>query len=368
MVGPSSCSNKTNARTFTRPPRGATHRTGRRRAHLPYPIALGRETLLPTQAHFDFDDSPLPPFAIELAPKLSALARQGVYFGTSSWKYEGWLGQIYTPDRYLTRNKFSLRKFEDECLREYAQTFPAVCGDFSFYQFPTEEYWARLFGGTPASLLFAFKVPESVTVPVWPKHARYGKRAGLENEEFLNPGVFRQFFADRLEPYHTRIGALIFEFGTFAKTTFPHVQAFLDRLGPFLAALPEGFRYSVEIRNSEYLGTSYFATLAEHNTAHVFNAWTRMPELSDQIDRPGAYTADFTVVRALLRNGRNYEQAVELFEPYEVTKEPNPAAREGLRRIVEGAIREKRFTFLFVNNRLEGNAPATIDAVASLFV
>jgi hypothetical protein len=24
----------------------------------------------------------------------------GVYLGTSSWKYEGWLGRIYTPERY----------------------------------------------------------------------------------------------------------------------------------------------------------------------------------------------------------------------------------------------------------------------------
>jgi hypothetical protein len=34
-----------------------------------------------------------------------------VYFGTSSWKYEGWLGSIYTPERYLTRGKFSKKKW-----------------------------------------------------------------------------------------------------------------------------------------------------------------------------------------------------------------------------------------------------------------
>jgi hypothetical protein len=31
----------------------------------------------------------MPPQAARLAPKLRALADQGVYFGTSSWKYEG---------------------------------------------------------------------------------------------------------------------------------------------------------------------------------------------------------------------------------------------------------------------------------------
>jgi len=33
----------------------------------------------------------------KLAAKLRNLAQQGIYFGGSSWKYEGWLGQVYTP-------------------------------------------------------------------------------------------------------------------------------------------------------------------------------------------------------------------------------------------------------------------------------
>ena len=29
------------------------------------------------------------------------LAREGVFIGTSSWKYPGWLGQLYAEDRYV---------------------------------------------------------------------------------------------------------------------------------------------------------------------------------------------------------------------------------------------------------------------------
>jgi uncharacterized protein YecE (DUF72 family) len=29
--------------------------------------------------------------------KTAELAAQGVFIGTSSWKYEGWLNQLYTP-------------------------------------------------------------------------------------------------------------------------------------------------------------------------------------------------------------------------------------------------------------------------------
>jgi hypothetical protein len=43
------------------------------------------------------------------------------------------VGSIYSQDRYLTRNKFSKAKFEANCLSEYAETFPVVGGDFSFY-------------------------------------------------------------------------------------------------------------------------------------------------------------------------------------------------------------------------------------------
>ena len=86
-----------------------------------------------------------------LAKRLAALAQRGIFIGTSSWKYEGWLGSIYTPERYFTRGKFSQKKFDDTCLAEYAETFPVVCGDFSFYQFPSDEYWRKLFGSSPAA-------------------------------------------------------------------------------------------------------------------------------------------------------------------------------------------------------------------------
>jgi len=311
-----------------------------------------------------FDDD-RPEQAARLAPRLRELAGQGIYFGTSSWKYEGWLGSIYTPERYTTRGKFSRKKFEAECLAEYAETFPVVCGDFSFYQFPTAAYWRRLFGETPASFQFGFKVPEEITVATWPGHARYGPRAGQLNEAFLDTRHFERGFVRPLEPYRDRVATLIFEFGTFSKSSFSSAAAFTHRLDAFLGSLPDGFRYSVEIRNPEYLGPDYFAMLASHKTAHVFNAWTRMPEIGAQAGMPGAFSADFTVVRALLRHGRSYEQAVKLFEPYRTTQAPDPPTRDALRQIADQSRLARHNAWLCVNNRLEGNAPSTIEAVVS---
>jgi uncharacterized protein YecE (DUF72 family) len=298
-----------------------------------------------------------------LRARLAALAQENIFIGTSSWKYEGWLGQIYSRQRYLTRGRFSQKRFNEECLDEYAETFPIVCGDFSFYQFPSESFWSKLFGSAPATMQFAFKVPEEVTVKQFPRHPRYGPRAGDDNATFLDAALFQSSFLDLLVPYRTQVSTLIFEFGNFPKYCCPDVGAFLQELDPFLAALPRGFRYAVEVRNPEFLSPEYFACLREHCIAHVFNAWTRMPEIGSQIDTRGAYTADFTVARALLRRGRPYEEAVAKFTPYARLQDPNPATRDALRLLIAHARKRHEPSYIFVNNRLEGNAPETIEAI-----
>jgi hypothetical protein len=119
----------------------------------------------------------------------------------------------------------------------------------------------------------------------------------------------------------------------------------------------------VEIRNPEFLTPEYLGCLHSHGVAHVFNGWWRMPELGSQIALPGAFTADFTVARALLRAGRSYEQAVERFAPYRHVQDVNQGGRDALRVLVERTRRERRSAFVFVNNRFEGNAPGTIAAL-----
>ncbi len=89
-----------------------------------------------------------------------------------------------------------------------------------------------------------------------------------------------------------------------------------------------------------------------------------MPSLADQVQLTGTFTADFTVVRALLRTGRGYEHAVQNFEPYREIQEPNESARAGMKEIVDQSLTGEKPAFLFVNNRLEGNAPGTTEAVA----
>jgi uncharacterized protein YecE (DUF72 family) len=299
----------------------------------------------------------------KLRHRLNALAARHIFIGGSSWKYEGWLDQIYSRSRYQVRGRFSKRLFEDTCLSEYAMVFPAVCGDFSFYQFPAAPFWAKLFSQTPPSFRWGFKIPEQITVPCWPVHPRYGALAGLNNPTFLDFVLFEEGFLKALEPYRDRVGVLIFEFGTLRQKSFETAANFTKCLDPFLARLPPGWRFAIEIRNPEFLQPVWFDCLRAHGIAHVYNAWTRMPEITEQIAIPESLTSDLIVARALLRRGRPYEQAVREFAPYDHVREVNEPVRRGLRELLDLALVDGRPAFIFINNRLEGNSPGTIVSI-----
>ena len=90
----------------------------------------------------------------------ASLAAQGVFIGSSSWKYPGWFGQLYERDRYVWRGKFSKARFERNCLAEYAQVFKTVSVDAAYYQFPSRHWLEEMVSQVPADFQFAFKVTE----------------------------------------------------------------------------------------------------------------------------------------------------------------------------------------------------------------
>jgi len=259
------------------------------------------------------------------------------------------------------RGRFSKKLFEDSCLTEYATVFPTVCGDFAFYQFPSDALWSKLFRQTPPSFRWGLKAPEQITTPQWPVHPRYGALAGLENHTFLDAALFSQAFLGPLEPYRAQVGVLIFEFN--ALKAKGDAAEFVQKLDPFLAALPAGWRFAVEVRNADLLCSRYFDCLRAHNVPHVYNAWTRMPEIRQQVAMRGSRTADLIVARALLRRGRPYEDAVKRFSPYASVQEVKEPLRQGLRELVDMAVVDGTPALIFVNNRLEGNSPGTIVSI-----
>ncbi len=54
---------------------------------------------------------------------------------------------------------------------------------------------------------------------------------------------------------------------------------------------------------------------------------------------------------------------MDLFSPYQEIKDPSPAGRQALRDLIAHARDRGEAAFIFVNNRFEGSAPLTIDAI-----
>lgn len=79
---------------------------------------------------------------------------------------------------------------------------------------------------------------------------------------------------------------------------------------------------------------------------------------------PGSRTNPaLTAARFLLKPGRKYEEAVKAFAPYDTVKEKNDEARAAGKRLIAEGKAAKKKTFIYVNNRLDGNALETIAAM-----
>jgi len=293
------------------------------------------------------------------------LATSGVFIGTSSWKYPGWLGMLYEESRYVWRGKFAKSRFEKNCLSEYAEVFKTVCVDAAYYTFPSLAYLEGLAGQVPADFQFGFKVTDEITLKKFPNLPRFGQRAGKPNDHFLNSDLFASGFLQPCESIRSRVGVLIFEFSRFYPTDYKHGREFVADLDLFLAKLPQDWPYAIEVRNKHWLKQEYFDCLARHGVTHVYNSRTEMPPVGEQMALPNSQTnLDLIAARFLLKTGRTFEDAVKTFRPYDETKEVNDEARQaGTRLIKDGKKSANRKTFIFVGNRLEGNALQTINAM-----
>jgi uncharacterized protein YecE (DUF72 family) len=289
--------------------------------------------------------------------RIEQWSRRGILFGTSSWKYPGWKGQVYNRP-YPTK-----KSFQQECLSEYAELFPTVCADFALYDFPKEEAMGRIYDTTGEGFKLSLKVTDRITVKCFPNIPRYGPNAGKENPDFLNVELFEDFFLKPIEKLKGKRGAIIFEFSTFHPASGIDLTRFTEYLAEFFSRLPKGYQYAVEVRNEEFLTEDYLKFLRINNIAHVLNSWTRMPSIVSQLKISGTIANEFSVIRALLTPGRAYQQAVEYFQPYDTIKEENPELRDGITEAIGRCLHENKTLYVYVNNRAEGNAPKTIEAI-----
>jgi uncharacterized protein YecE (DUF72 family) len=285
-----------------------------------------------------------------------------IRFGTSSWAYEGWQGLIY-------RTPYPKHRFAKESLAEYAayeyrgrRLFRTVGLDHTFYRPPAVHQLSQYAAQVPEDFKICSKVWEEITIPVYARHPRYGQKAGSRNPRFLDATLCAELvLAPSLRALDERTGVFIFEFQRFGLEPEPFLPA-LDR---FLSRLPPGTRYALEVRNPAVLGARYFDLLKAHEVAHVYNHWSGMPPLFGQHAALGkTFSAGFVILRLLTPPGLPHAEAVRLYRPYNRLIRPLPQMRNDALALIRQAVADGKSIYVLVNNRVEGNAPLTIQALA----
>jgi uncharacterized protein YecE (DUF72 family) len=293
-------------------------------------------------------------------------------FGTSSWSFPGWTGLVWSgrhTDDELARSG----------LRAYAQhpLFRTVSVDRSYYgplrDADVASYARQLDDATALApslppFRIVSKVWEEITTAVFPKHPRYGARAGERNGHFLDAGLFLSEVLAPYLPYARHFGPFVFELTPMPKGAFDD-RALADKLDAFLGALPPAFPWAVELRNEELMTPRWSNVLRAHGAAHVFTFWTAMPSLRAQLARHGPLSSRTLVARLMLPPFMRYDEKKAEYAPFDRLVAPQGDMRDDVLALLRAA-EEADCTdaFILANNKAEGSAPLTVKALAERVV
>ena len=176
--------------------------------------------------------------------------------GTSGYNYPEWRGTFY-PDKFSA----------DKMLAYYAERFPTVEINYTFYRIPTEKLLAGWSAGTPDSFSFTLKAPRRIT------HDSRLQRC----EELL------QTFCRTASTLGPKLGTLLFQLPPNFKKDAGVLKAFLD-------LLPEGTRAAFEFRHASWFDGEVFDALRARNIALCVAD-------SEKLHTPLEVTADYGYFR-----------------------------------------------------------------------
>ncbi len=290
---------------------------------------------------------------------LGARLPEKLRLGTSSWTFPGWAGLVYHR-RYPNQ-----RAFLRNSLGEYAShpLMRTVGIDRGYYTPVPADDLAGYAAQLPSDFRAAMKVWQQVTMPGFPRHPRYGAKAGAKNPDFLDPTLFAEaVHAPVAHAFARHMGPWIVE---IAPSPFPlDPDWFNEKIAAFLDAVPRDFPFAVELRDRKLLTPGYARTLADHGASHVFNYWSRMPGLGEQMRIEGLFGATPLVTRLLLPPGQRYADLKEAYAPFDRLVDPQPRMRQDLVRLVRQALERDIECYVLVNNKAEGSSPLTVEALA----
>ena len=179
-----------------------------------------------------------------------------VFVGTSGYNYPEWRGTFY-PEKFST----------DKMLAYYAERFPTVEINYTFYRMPTEKLLAGWSAGTPETFTFTLKAPRRIT------HDSKLQRC----EDAL------QTFCRTAKTLGSKLAVLLFQLP-------PNFKKNADVLREFVALLPEGTRAAFEFRHESWLDAETYDTLRSRNVALCVAD-------SEKMSTPVEVTADYAYLR-----------------------------------------------------------------------
>jgi uncharacterized protein YecE (DUF72 family) len=154
-----------------------------------------------------------------------------VLAGTSGYSYKEWKGSFY-PEKLPA----------DGMLRYYAERFPTVEINNTFYRMPGEEMLSRWAAEVPANFAFTLKAPQRIT------HQKRLKEVEPNVAELLK----------RAAALGTKLGPLLFQLP-------PYFKKDLAVLGDFLGLFPPGRQIALEFRHASWQDDAVYEALRRHD-------------------------------------------------------------------------------------------------------
>ena len=274
--------------------------------------------------------------------------------GTCSWKYDSWEGLVYSDKKGIN------------FLREYSAIYNTVEIDQWFWSLhginnitlPQKDTVLEYNNSVPEEFKFTIKIPNSITLT-----HQYLKNKGTDltaNPHFLSPDLFNAFF-DSIEPLHSKIGALMFQFEYLNKLKMGSVQEFIEKFEAFTERInPEARKkLAVEIRNPNYLVKPFFDFIFKKDIGSVLLEGYYMPPIWETFSKFREQLISPLIIRLHGPNRKEIETASN--GKWNKILEPKDEALAKVSLMIEYFKQKNTDVYVNVNNHFEGSAPLTIE-------
>jgi uncharacterized protein YecE (DUF72 family) len=308
-----------------------------------------------------------PPGPAEVTDAVASVARQlpaDIRLGTSSWSFPGWAGIVY--DRAAAPHELARYGLAAYARHPLLRT---VGVDRTYYAPIAADDFAAYARAVPDGFRFLVKAHEQCSWLRFPRLARYGSTQGQLNALFLDAAYARDaVVAPLVTGLGNKAGPLVFQFPPQHFDSLGGPSGFALRLRQFLAALPRGPLYAVEIRNARLLTPAYADALASAGVCHCVSVHPTMPDVDTQLAVAASAAAPATVIRWMLGGQQAYEDARDRYQPFDRIVDPDPRSRDAIARACIATARAGRPAFVIINNKAEGSAPLSVARLAARIV